>query len=86
MTKELTNNGNGRRVRKNFENVPAVIDVPNLIEIQINSYERFLLWDIKPEDRRADEGLESVFRSIFPITDASETAVLEYLGYEIGIW
>ena len=86
MNTKLTSTGNGRRVRVNFAKIPAVIDIPNLIEIQLDSYERFLRWELKPEDRRPDEGLESVFRSIFPITDSSETAVFEYLGYEIGIW
>ncbi|MEE9274704.1 MAG: DNA-directed RNA polymerase subunit beta, partial [bacterium] len=62
------------------------IDIPNLIDIQIFSYNRFLQWEAKAKDRRQDEGLEGVFRSIFPITDSRETVVMEYLGYEIGIW
>ncbi len=86
MNTKLESNGNGRRVRKSFAKIPAVIDIPNLIEIQLTSYERFLLWDVKPEDRRPDDGLEGVFRSIFPISNSSESAILEYLGYEIGIW
>ncbi len=86
MNTKLESNGNGRRVRENFAKIPAVIDIPNLIEIQLTSYERFLLWDVKPEDRRPDDGLEGVFRSIFPISNSGENAILEYLGYEIGIW
>ena len=86
MNTKLESNGNGRRVRESFAKIPAVIDIPNLIEIQLASYERFLLWDVKPEDRRPDDGLEGVFRSIFPISNSSESAILEYLGYEIGIW
>ena len=86
MNTKPESNGNGRRVRESFAKIPAVIDIPNLIEIQLTSYERFLLWDVKPEDRRPDDGLEGVFRSIFPISNSSESAILEYLGYEIGIW
>ncbi len=86
MNTKPESNGNGRRVRESFAKIPAVIDIPNLIEIQLASYERFLLWDVKPEDRRPDDGLEGVFRSIFPISNSSESAILEYLGYEIGIW
>ena len=82
----LTNGSNGRRVREDFAKIPAVIDIPNLIDIQLASYERFLQWEVKPSERHPDEGLEGVFRSVFPITDSSETLVLEYLGYEIGIW
>jgi len=81
-----TNGLNGRRVREDFAKIPAVIDIPNLIDIQLASYERFLQWEVRPSERRQDEGLEGVFRSVFPITDSSETLVLEYLGYEIGIW
>jgi len=86
MNTKLNVNGSGRRIREDFAKIPAVIDIPNLIDIQLASYERFLLWETKAEDRRPDDGLEGVFRSIFPISDSGENAVLEYLGYEIGIW
>ncbi len=86
MNTQAISNGNGRRIREDFSQIPAVIDIPNLIDIQTASYERFLQWDIQPSERRIDEGLEGVFRSVFPISNTSETAVLEYLGYEIGIW
>src|SRR3990172_3875927 len=82
----LTNGTNGRRVRDDFAKNPAAVDIPNLIDIQLASYERFLQWEVKPSERHPVEGLEGVFRSVFPITDSSETLVLEYLGYEIGIW
>ena len=80
------NGSNGRRVREDFATIPAVIDIPNLIDIQLSSYERFLQWEVKPDERREDEGLEGVFRSAFPVTDAAERVMLEYLGYEIGVW
>jgi DNA-directed RNA polymerase subunit beta len=86
MNNQIMSNGHGRRVREDFAEIPAVIDIPNLIDIQLTSYERFLQWEIQPSDRRIDEGLEGVFRSVFPISNTSETAVLEYLGYEIGLW
>ncbi|MEE9256759.1 MAG: hypothetical protein V3V56_06295, partial [bacterium] len=70
---------NGRRTREDFAKIPAVIDIPNLIDIQLSSYKRFLQWEVKAQDRRHDEGFEGVFRSIFPITDSRETVVLEYL-------
>ncbi|MDA0999732.1 MAG: DNA-directed RNA polymerase subunit beta [bacterium] len=77
---------NGRRIREDFSVIPSVIDIPNLIDIQLSSYERFLQWEVRTDERRQDEGLEGVFQSVFPITDNAATAELEYLGYEIGIW
>ncbi len=82
----IKNGKNGRRVREDFASIPAVIDIPNLIDIQLSSYERFLQWEVLPAERRTDEGLEGVFRSVFPISDAAENVTLEYLGYEIGVW
>ncbi len=55
--------------------------MPNLIQVQKDSYEQFLQRFIKHEDRLAD-GLEAVFRSVFPISDFTETATLEYVSYE----
>ena len=76
---------NGRMQRKSFGRIPDIIDLPNLIEIQQESYGRFLQLDKNPEERD-DIGLESVFRSTFPISDFRETNFLEYVGYEIGSW
>lgn len=81
---ELSTNGN-LRVRRDFARIPTVIELPNLIEIQEESYCRFLQLDKNPYERE-DIGLESVFRSVFPISDFSETAFLEYVGYDIGTW
>ena len=75
----------GLRERLNFARIPSVIDVPNLIEVQKRSYERFLQQDNAPKERQVS-GLEEVFQSIFPISDFNETAFLEYVGYEIGFW
>ncbi|RUT33009.1 DNA-directed RNA polymerase subunit beta [Arsenicitalea aurantiaca] len=73
---------NGRRkVRKSFGSIREVTEMPNLIEVQKASYDQFLLVD-EPEGGRGDEGLQSVFRSVFPITDFSNTASLEFVKYE----
>ena len=70
-----------KRVRHSFGRIGEVIAMPNLIEVQRASYEKFLMADI-PADQRDDTGLESVFRSVFPISDFSETASLEFVSYE----
>ncbi|WDR05980.1 DNA-directed RNA polymerase subunit beta [Devosia rhodophyticola] len=73
---------NGRRkVRKSFGSIREVTEMPNLIEVQKASYDQFLLVD-EPAGGRGDEGLQSVFRSVFPITDFSGTASLEFVRYE----
>jgi DNA-directed RNA polymerase subunit beta len=73
---------NGRRkVRKSFGSIREVTEMPNLIEVQKASYDQFLLVD-EPKGGRGDEGLQSVFRSVFPITDFSNTASLEFVRYE----
>ncbi|MDP2167857.1 MAG: DNA-directed RNA polymerase subunit beta [Thermodesulfovibrionales bacterium] len=71
------------RERMNFGKVPAILEVPNLLEIQTRSYEQFLQKDIKPEKRR-DMGLQAAFKSVFPISDYNETAEIEFLGYSVG--
>ncbi len=55
--------------------------MPNLIEVQKNSYDHFLQKDVAPKARK-DVGLEAVFRSVFPISDFTETATLDYVAYE----
>ena len=57
------------RLRRNFGKIRRVLDVPNLIEIQRQSYDKFLQADLSQE-KRADTGLQGVFRSVFPITYA----------------
>lgn len=69
--------------RLNFGKVPLFLDVPNLIEIQRRSYEKFLQRDI-PMDKREETGLQSAFKSVFPIMDYNETASLELIGYIVG--
>ncbi|MEQ8748077.1 DNA-directed RNA polymerase subunit beta [Pyruvatibacter sp.] len=68
-----------KRIRKFFGHIPEVTKMPNLIEVQKQSYDQFLLTD--PADRKPDEGLEAVFRSVFPISDYAETSTLEFVSY-----
>ncbi len=68
--------------RINFSKIKKVIDIPDLIEVQKQSYAEFLQQDV-PEDKRKFQGLEEVFREIFPITDFNDTSVLEYVSYTI---
>ena len=73
---------NGRRkVRKSFGSIREVTEMPNLIEVQKASYDQFLLVD-EPKAGRPEEGLQAVFKSVFPITDFSNTASLEFVKYE----
>ncbi|MEM7767214.1 MAG: DNA-directed RNA polymerase subunit beta [Pseudomonadota bacterium] len=70
-----------KRIRKTFGKIPEAIEMPNLIEVQRESYENFLQMHTPQEERTVD-GLDGVFRSVFPITDFSERATLEYVSYE----
>src|SRR2546423_7127364 len=69
-----------KRLRKFFGKMHEVAEMPNLIEVQRTSYDQFLQMR-KPDDGRADEGLQAVFSSVFPIKDFSETSLLEYVDY-----
>ena len=70
-----------KRVRKVFGHIKEVAEMPNLIEVQKASYDQFLMVDA-PAGGRADEGLQSVFKSVFPISDFAQTALLEFVKYE----
>ncbi|MAI91997.1 DNA-directed RNA polymerase subunit beta [Ponticaulis sp.] len=70
-----------KRIRKSFGRLPAVVDMPNLIEVQRASYETFLQMGAGQE-RNPDEGLGAVFKSVFPIKDFAERSVLEYVSFE----
>ena len=65
---------NNFRVRKSFAKIEKIIDIPNLINIQKQSYEKFLQADVAPE-KREDVGLQGVFKSVFPIRDFNETSL-----------
>ena len=68
--------------RVNFSKIKKIVDLPDLIEVQKQSYADFLQQNTAP-DKRIVQGLEEVFREIFPITDFNETSVLEYVSYSI---
>ena len=70
------------RARKTFAKLKQVIEIPNLIDIQKRSYDKFLQIDI-PLDKREDIGLQGVFKSVFPIKDFSETSSLEFVSYNL---
>ncbi|HXN06936.1 MAG TPA: DNA-directed RNA polymerase subunit beta [Nitrospiria bacterium] len=73
----------GLRVRKDFSKIGTKIEIPNLIEIQKRSYDRFLQMSVSP-GQREDIGLQSAFTSVFPIADYNDTAMVEFLDYAIG--
>jgi DNA-directed RNA polymerase subunit beta len=72
-----------KRIRKDFGKRPTILQVPYLLEMQIDSYDKFLQPDKAPENR-ADVGLQAAFRSVFPIESYSGNAVLEYVSYSLG--
>src|SRR5690348_8940290 len=73
------------RKRLDFSKIPATIQIPNLIEVQKRSYDRFLQMDRLPSERD-DAGLQAVFQSVFPITDFRNVSQLEFVDYAIGNW
>src|ERR1041385_3648322 len=70
------------RARKTFAKLKQVIEIPNLIDIQKRSYDKFLQIDI-PIDKREDIGLQGVFKSVFPIRDFNDTSSLEFVSYNL---
>ena len=73
------------RQRLDFAKIQGTIQIPNLIEVQMKSYQRFLQMDLLPSERD-DGGLQSVFTSVFPIKDFREMSQLEFVDYSIGNW
>ena len=69
--------------RKNFGKIERIIDISNLIEMQKESYNRFLQKDTPPE-LREEYGLQGVFKSVFPIKDYNRTASLEFVSYSFA--
>ena len=72
-----------KRIRKDFGKRPNILAVPYLVETQIKSFDRFLQLDVDPE-KRADQGLQAAFKSVFPITSFSGNAELVFDGYKLG--
>ena len=71
----------GNRLRVDFAKNPQQIEIPNLLQLQQNSYETFLKVG---QDDRTTAGIEKVFKSIFPIHDAQNRITLDYLGSDVG--
>jgi len=69
-----------KRIRKNFGRIQSASALPNLIEVQRSSYEKFLQAEVPPQDRE-DNGLQGVFKMVFPISDFSEQSTLEFVSY-----
>jgi DNA-directed RNA polymerase subunit beta len=69
--------------RKNFGHIRKIVDIPNLIEIQRKSYDKFLQMEVDPE-KRGNVGLQGAFKSVFPIRDFSGKCSLEFVSYKIG--
>ncbi|MBU3947077.1 MAG: DNA-directed RNA polymerase subunit beta [Proteobacteria bacterium] len=72
-----------KRLRKNFGQIQRIVEIPDLIGMQLESYKRFLQMDVVPE-KREDIGLQAVFKSVFPIKDYTGSASLEYVSYRFG--
>src|ERR687883_1550006 len=70
------------RVRKNLGRVRRIVDVPNLIDIQKSSYDKFLQTNVPPNTRQ-EVGLQAVFRSVFPIKDFNGTSELVFVSYNL---
>ena len=70
-------------LRKNFGRIRRILDIPNLIDIQTDSYKKFLQEGIEP-DKRNNYGLQGAFHSVFPISDFSGKCSLEFVSYKIG--
>jgi DNA-directed RNA polymerase subunit beta len=81
----MSNENRAIRSRLDFSKIPTSIQIPNLIEVQRRSYERFLQMDKLPSERE-DNGLQSVFVSVFPITDFRNISQLDFVDYSIGNW
>ncbi|MBN2478850.1 MAG: DNA-directed RNA polymerase subunit beta [Parachlamydiales bacterium] len=70
--------------RVSFKKKEEIIDLPNLIEIQIKSYNQFLQKDKLPHERE-NVGIEEVFREVFPVKSYDEKTILEYISYDLGV-
>ena len=78
----LNNHHDQNRIRYSFGRITTP-EMPHLLNMQMESYNRFLQKDAAP-DQRHNEGLEAVFRSVFPISDFSGSTTLEYVHYRLG--
>lgn len=82
MTKKISAT---RRNRVDFSKIETTLPIPNLIDVQKRSYDRFLQMNLLPEER-ISRGLQAVFTGIFPFSDFRETCSLDFVRFEIGTW
>jgi DNA-directed RNA polymerase subunit beta len=85
MSNQIASHNGASRERYDFSRIKTAIRIPNLIEVQRQSYNRFLQMDLLPAERE-NAGLQAVFRSVFPINDFRETSQLDFVEYSIGNW
>ncbi|MDL2306996.1 DNA-directed RNA polymerase subunit beta [Desulfovibrio sp. OttesenSCG-928-C06] len=71
------------QITKQFGKIAVTLPTPHLLNLQVDSYKKFLQLE-NGDNRSPEEGLEGVFRSVFPISDFNKTASLEYVSYEVG--
>ena len=76
---------NVHRERVDFSKIKTVFPIPDLLDVQRESYKRFLQLDLQPAERQ-DLGLQSVFNSVFPMSDFRGTSSLEFVEYSNGNW
>jgi DNA-directed RNA polymerase subunit beta len=72
-----------KRFRKSFGKIKKIVEIPDLIGMQRDSYQRFLQMNVIPE-KREDIGLQAVFKSVFPIKDFTGSASLEFVSYRFA--
>ena len=73
-----------KSIRKNFGKLSKSLSIPNLIEVQKNSYDKFLTSKSHEQNEsELEKGIEKVFKSIFPIEDGTEKSTLEYISYKL---
>ena len=72
-----------KRIRKDFGNLPEIMELPHLLSIQLDSYSKFLQRVVKPRKTRDEVGLHAAFKSVFPIISYSGNAVLNYESYRL---
>src|SRR6202795_293876 len=85
MSNRNGNRANRERARLDFAKIKTTVQIPNLIDVQKKSYQRFLQMDLLPSERE-DTGLQSVFSSVFPIQDFRGLSQLDFVDYSIGNW
>ncbi|HXX00633.1 MAG TPA: DNA-directed RNA polymerase subunit beta [Candidatus Acidoferrales bacterium] len=85
MTQRNGNRVVRERERLDFAKIKTTVQIPNLIDVQKKSYQRFLQMDLLPSERE-DSGLQSVFTSVFPIQDFRGLSQLDFVDYAIGNW